>query len=453
MNAIILSIGDELVLGQTIDTNSAWLSQQLATIGCAVRAHLTVGDDQRAVEQTIQESVGRCDYLIITGGLGPTEDDLTRQALASVMDVPLEIHQPWIEKLHEFFRARGREMPPSNRIQAMIPRGAQIIDNTAGTAPGIHAIIGEDIIAKAAPNDLYFRIDAHPSDNPKSQIPNRKCEIFVLPGVPNEMKRMFMRDILQKIKKAGCGGVILSRTLHTFGVGESALGERLGSLMRRNYNPSVGTTVANGLVSLRINAQFNSLAKAEEELNRTTEACRLALGDLIFGQDDQTLAEVVAQLLRNDALANQFSPAVATAESCTGGLLAKMLTDVPGSSEYFRQGYVTYHNDAKIDLLNIPKELIAQHGAVSEPVVAAMAKGTQKQAGTPYVLAVSGIAGPQGGTPEKPVGTVCIALAHGQGLTVRTFQFSGDRETIRDRAAKMALSILRYRLLGKSMPF
>jgi nicotinamide-nucleotide amidase len=426
MNAIILSIGDELILGQTVDTNSAWLSQQLAAVGVPILAHLTAPDDQKAIEQAIRESATRCNYLIVSGGIGPTEDDLTRQALAAVMNAPLEENAEWMNELHKFFEARGRSMPPINRIQAMIPRGAVMIFNTCGTAAGIFGALGTK---------------------------QWNCDVYVIPGVPKEMKAMFTRYILPRIEKLSGGTVILSRTLHTFGLGESALAERLGDLMHRDRNPSVGTTVTGGVVSLRINARFSSLAEAQHELEITESACRSALGDLIFGADLQTLPEAVADLLKTDPVALKRAPSVSTAESCTGGLVAKMLTDVPGSSAYFRQGCVTYSNEAKTNLLSVPAELIEQNGAVSEPVVRAMAIGSQQHSGAAYALAITGVAGPGGGTPAKPVGSVWIALAHPQGCDARLFLFPGDREMIRDRAAKMALTLLRFHLLGKPVPF
>ena len=422
MNAIILSIGDELVLGQTIDTNSAWLSQQLAGVGCDVIGHITVADDQAATEAAIREASGRCDFLVVSGGLGPTEDDLTRQALAGVLGQPLEMNPTWLAKLESFFTQRGRPMPERNKIQAMIPRGADMIDNTAGTAPGIHAVLA---------------------------TPRGRCAIFVMPGVPKEMKIMFARDVLPRIRQVANGGVILSRTLHTFGLGESALAEILGDLMRRDRNPSVGTTVSNGFVSLRINARLASRAQAEQEVDRTEAACRAVVGDLIFGQDDQTLPEVVAAMLTNSA-----APiTVTTAESCTGGWLAKLLTDVSGSSAYFKQGWITYANEAKERLLGVSPELLREHGAVSEPVVLAMATGARRLAGADLALAISGVAGPTGGTPTKPVGTACVALAHADGATARTFHLFGDRDMIRDRGAKMALTMLRFHLLGRPLPF
>jgi nicotinamide-nucleotide amidase len=261
------------------------------------------------------------------------------------------------------------------------------------------------------------------------------------------MKAMFTRDVLPHVKRMSGGAVILSRTLHTFGLGESAVAERLGALMRRDRNPSVGTTVTGGVVSLRVNARFGSAAEAAARLRETEDQCRAAMGDLVFGADDETLERVIGAGL----LAQRKT--VATAESCTGGLIAKMLTDVAGSSAYFRQGWVTYSNEAKTQLLDVPAALIDQFGAVSEPVVKAMAHGARARAGTDFALSVSGVAGPGGGTASKPVGMVCIGLAAGGDETIRTFNFPGDREMVRDRSAKMALTLLRYHLLRRPVPF
>lgn len=540
MTSIILSIGDELVLGQTVDTNSAWISQQLAAVGCDIAAHATVPDDQKAIERAIHSAVARCDVLIISGGIGPTEDDLTRQALAAVLEVELEMNQVWLDKLIEFFKSRGRDMPEINKIQAMIPHGATMIENTAGTAAGIHASLYVTARMNAA-MQLYRRTmaeerkkatptvepdpasssppvvqteqnnplpqgDERPLRTPKAspehlqqmfgkgyayeeimeflntdlrfrrpavgmaatkgsfaasvpQLWEARTDIFVMPGVPKEMKIMFTRDVLPFIKERSGGAVILSRSLHTFGLGESAVAEKLGNLMDRRNNPSVGTTVANGIVSLRLNARFSSMAEAQQQLEAVTAACEAALGDLIFGRDDQTLAHVVAHLLRQGGQGEK-KRTVATAESCTGGLLAKMLTDLPGSSEYFTQGWVTYSNLSKYERLGVPTDVINVYGAVSEAVVEAMAKNARRLASATYALAISGIAGPDGGSPAKPVGTVCIALAtvdpanKQQSLVAkRTFVLTGDREMIRDRAAKMALTMLRFELLGKALPF
>ena len=422
-SAIILSIGDELVLGQTIDTNSAWLSQQLATIGIRIAAHQTVPDDQSSIERAIRSAAADCDVLLISGGLGPTEDDLTRQALAGVLGVPLEMDEQAMQHLTAFFRNLKRVMAESNKIQAMRPKGATLIENTCGTAPGLRAAIG-------------------------------RCQVFVVPGVPKEMKAMFSRDILPALREAGGGAAIVSRTLHTFGLGESSIAEMLGDLMQRGRNPSVGTTVAGGVVSLRVNSYFDTVEKATHELEKTSAACCEKLGNLIYGQDEETLPFVVGKLLK------ESGKKVATAESCTGGLLAKYLTDMPGSSAFFTHGWVTYSNEAKMQLLGVPDDMLRGHGAVSSPVVRAMAKSALTQAKADLAVAISGIAGPDGGSEEKPLGTVCIGTAfyrthdtasveaHG-----RIFRFPGDREFVRDRSAKMALTIIRFHLLGKELPF
>ena len=422
MNAIILSVGDELVLGQTVDTNSAWLSAQLAQIGISVLWHKTVADDQPAIEAAIRGAAAECDALIISGGIGPTADDLTRQALAAVLEQPLELNEVWLAELKKFFAARGRSMPESNQIQAMIPRTATMLFNTAGTAAGIAANV---------------------------TMPGKSCRVFVTPGVPKEMKIMAARDVLPELRKHSGGAAIVSRTLHTFGLGESAVAEALGDLMRRGRNPSVGTTVSNGVVSLRVNSRFDSVEKATAELEAVVAECRAALGSLIYGADDQTLPEVVAGML----LEHPDRPTVSTAESCTGGLLGKMLTDIAGSSAFYGFGWVTYANAAKEKLLGVPSDLLAMNGAVSEPVAIAMAQGAMERSGSNYALAITGIAGPGGGTPAKPVGTVWIALASDSVVSARKFVFPGDREFIRDRSAKTALTLLRYKLLNQTPPF
>jgi nicotinamide-nucleotide amidase len=426
MKSIILSIGDELVLGQTVDTNSAWLSQQLAAVGCDIVRHVTVPDDQAMIEDVIWLAANRCDVLIVSGGIGPTEDDLTRQAMGVVLGVELEMNEVWMTKLKEFWSKRNSIMPEINKIQAMIPRGTTMIENTAGTAAGIRAKLSEN------------------------------CDVFVMPGVPKEMKIMFTRDVLPHIQERSGGAVILSQTLHTFGMGESAVAEKLGLLMKRDRNPSVGTTVANNIVSLRVNARYPSLAEAQEQMESTTAACQAALGNLIFGRDDKTLPEVIADLLR----LGEKKMTVSVAESVTGGLLAKMLTDLPGSSEYFSQGWVTYSNLSMYERLGVPTDVINVYSPTSEPVAEAMAKSARRLSKSTYALAITGVAGPDGGRPTIPVGTICIALAKpdpvdraGTLVDKRTFQLSGDREMIRDRACKMALTMLRFELMGKAMPF
>ncbi|MGC4031774.1 MAG: competence/damage-inducible protein A [Tepidisphaeraceae bacterium] len=418
MKAFILSVGDELVLGQTIDTNSAWISQQLAAVGIDLLGHQTIGDDQAMTEAAIHFWTGQADCLIISGGIGPTEDDLTRQSLAGVLGTELVVNEDWLAHMKQIFVGRGRVMPERNVVQALIPRSATMIWNTAGTAAGVRCTIG-------------------------------RCEVFSMPGVPKEMKAMFNRDVLPWARERGGGAVIIQRKLNTFGLGESAVAERIGDVMMRQRNPSVGTTVANGLVSLRVNCRAENVEQGERDVAATVAACREKLGELIFGEGEESLAEVVMKLL-----AGRPEPVtVATAESCTGGWLAKMLTDLPGSSRYFTQGWVTYTNESKINQLGVKPETLAAQGAVSEQTVAEMAVGARERAGTDYALSISGIAGPDGGTAEKPVGTVCFGLAFEGGVYTRTFGMFGDRDMVRDRSAKMALTLLRFKLLDAPLPF
>ncbi|HEY0010013.1 MAG TPA: competence/damage-inducible protein A [Tepidisphaeraceae bacterium] len=439
MISIILSIGDELALGQTVDTNSAWMSQQLAAVGCDIAAHKTVADDRAAIARTIAEEAARCDLLLISGGLGPTEDDLTRDALADVLQVPLEPHAESMKQLEAFFARLTRPMPERNRVQAMLPRGSQPISNPNGTAPGIRLEIPRERVEGGGVRREGNELTPHASTlNP--------CQIFVMPGVPKEMKPMFINFVLPWVKERSGGAVILQKTLHTFGIGESRVGEMLGGLMMRQRNPSVGTTVANGLVSCRVNARFPSLAEAEAAMKETVAACYAALGDSIFGEDGRSIPQVVAALLM------EKKATVSTAESCTGGLIAKMLTDLPGSSAYFHRGWITYSNAAKADELGVKEETLKAHGAVSEATVLEMAAGARTRAGSDYALSISGIAGPDGGTADKPVGTVWIALAAPTSVTAQKYIIPGDREHVRDRAAKTALWMLRYALLGKRMP-
>ena len=431
MRSIILSVGDELVLGQTVDTNSAWMSQQLAAHGCDVVGHQTVADDQPAIEAAIHDCCRRADVLIVSGGIGPTPDDLTRQALAAALGVPLDVDATWLEDMKtKYWSRRGAVMPEMNAIQAGIPRGATLVDNPNGTAAGVDAV--------------------YQSGDLKST-----CRVFVMPGVPKEMKAMFAAAVLPAVAAAGGGAAIRSATLHTFGVGESAVAERLGGLMARGRNPSVGTTIANGIVSVRVNSRFGSVAEAQAQMDQTIALCHTALGDLIFGRDGASLPSAVLKLLKTDAK----NLTVATAESCTGGLLAKMLTDEPGSSDHFTQGWVTYSNLSKYERLGVPEDVINVYGAVSEPVVERMAKAARRLAHADFALSVSGVAGPGGGHPSKPVGTVCICLARPNPddkldslYTTRTFQFPGDRDMVRDRSAKMGLTLLRYHLLGQPLP-
>ncbi len=416
MNAHILAIGTELTLGQAVDTNSAWLAQQLAGIGIHTTRHVTVGDDLADITAEIRESAEAAELVLITGGLGPTPDDLTRDALAAAMGVELAFHAESFEQIAAYFRSRNRRMHERNRVQAMIPLGATPIENTRGTAPGLRARLG-------------------------------RANIFVMPGVPAEMKVMFERDLLPYLReRGGAVGVIVQRTLRSFGMAESEIGEKIADLMQRGRNPAVGTSAADLVITIRINADGPTAEAAKALAERDAAAVRERLGSYIFGEDDDRLETAVARLLI------ERRRTVSTAESCTGGLIAKRLTDIPGSSASFVQGFVTYANEAKTRLIGVPERLIAAHGAVSREVAGTMAEGCRRVSGTDYALAVTGIAGPTGGTPEKPVGLVYVALATPERTIVRELRVGENlsRWEIRDRAAKGAVNMLRLELVGQA---
>ena len=411
MKAQIISTGTELTIGQAVDTNSAWLSQQLAALGIECAGHMALPDDQAAITSAITIASREAEVVLVTGGLGPTPDDLTRFALADALGVEVRLDAASLAQIEEYFRRLRRPMAETNRLQAMFPIGATPIANTCGTAPGMRVRLN-------------------------------RAEVFVMPGVPNEMKVMFDRDIRSALAPGG-GAVILQHTLRTFGMPEAEIGDRLSDLMRRGRNPAVGTGAADLIIAIRINARGANEAEARRLLEADAAEVRARMGNAVFGEGDDTLADAVARLLISR------HKTIATAESCTGGLIGVRLTDVPGSSAYFIQGFVTYANEAKQRLLGVPAEMIAAHGAVSAEVAEAMATGCRRLAGTDYALSATGIAGPTGGTAEKPVGLVYVGLAHESGTIVKELRVGPTmpRAAIRDRTAKIALNLLRLHLL------
>ncbi|MEM9915560.1 MAG: competence/damage-inducible protein A [Planctomycetota bacterium] len=424
MQAILLSIGDELALGQTVDTNTAWVAARLATLGISTVLHETVSDDQDLIAASIGWASTKADLIIISGGLGPTEDDLTRQALAQTLGVELVEDAESMKTLEAFFASRGYQMAERNRVQALCPAGASMIPNTCGTAPGIRATVN-------------------------------RAEVFVTPGVPREMKAMVETSVIPVVQEklaeaddsaeAGTGKVILAAKINTFGYGESDAAEKLGDLMQRDRNPVVGTTVSNGICSIRVRAEYPDADEAQQQLDDTITQVEDKLGPTVFGRDETTLQSSLVKLLL------QEGKTVATAESCTGGMIGSLLTDVPGSSAAYRGGWVTYTNELKSSQLGVRPGVIEAHGAVSEDVVIAMAEGARQRSGADFAVAVSGVAGPGGGTEEKPVGTVWLALATPQGTTARLARLLGNRASIRDRAAKCALQMIRLTLLGQDL--
>jgi len=425
MRAVILSIGDELALGQTVDTNSAWLSARLARRGVMTVYHHTVADDRPAIADAFRRAGDAAELVLVSGGLGPTEDDLTRDALADALGVGLEPDEASMRRLEAFFARRSRPMPDRNRVQAMIPAGAAALVNEHGTAPGLRAKVG-------------------------------RADVIVMPGVPREMRGMYaahVEPLLDAQRSASGGGrAILTTKINTFGQGESDVAEQLDGLMPRDRNPTVGTTVSDGICAVRVRSEAATPAEAEAELNNTVAEVERRLGPIVFGREDDTLQQALVALLVDRALT------LATAESCTGGLIGKMITDVAGSSAVYLGGWVTYAYAMKREQLGVPAELLEAHGAVSEPVVRAMAEGALTRSGADLSLSISGVAGPGGGTAEKPVGTVWVGLglrddADGSKIVTRALRLllPGSRDAVRDRSAKCALQALRLVLMGESL--
>jgi len=408
MKAIILAIGNELTSGRHVDTNSAYIAERLATAGVHAAAHFTVGDDRSAIAEALAGAAGAAELVIATGGLGPTPDDLTRQGLADAMGCELAPDAASLAMLEDFFAARGYTLSETNRVQAMLPAGAEPLPNRHGTAPGILAPLGE-------------------------------ATVVCLPGVPHEMRAIFDEHVLPRF--AGRAGVIVRRELRTFGMPESELGAKLADLMTGDGDTTIGTAVKAGVISVSLQTRAESVEAASAVLSQAAAAVRNRLGEAVFGEGDETLASAVGQRL---AAAGET---LATAESCTGGLIGKLLTDVPGSSEYYLGGVVAYADDVKQSLLDVPGELLAAHGAVSEQVAAAMAEGCRRRFGSDWALAATGIAGPTGGTADKPVGLVHFALTGPDGTTTQCQQISGTREIVRTRAACAAVNMLRLALM------
>ncbi|MBN2589686.1 MAG: competence/damage-inducible protein A [Sedimentisphaerales bacterium] len=405
--ASIVTIGNEILAGLTVDTNAAFLAIELQNIGIPVVSSYTVGDEIDAIVQKLNLASSDADVIVVTGGLGPTDDDITRQAFAKFLGVELELREEIFQRLIDFFKSRNIPMPEKNKVQAYIPSGAEYIPNV-GTAPGI--------IAR-----------------------NEGKMLIALPGVPWEADKMFKFVIPELKEFAGTQAIEVCR-LKCFGLGESVIAEMLGDKMLRGRNPLVNCTVHDGIITLHIVASAENSEKAIQKCREEEKKLREVLGDLVYGSGDETLAEAVSKKL---ALQGKT---IATAESCTGGLLSKMLTDISGSSNYFNYGWITYSNKAKITQLDVPADLIEQYGAVSEQVAKEMAQGARKKSGADFAIAITGIAGPTGGSEQKPVGLVYICVDYDGGCDVKQCFFTFGREFTRLRAAHTALNMLRQRL-------
>jgi len=412
LKAEIVSVGTELLLGEIVDTNASTLSQKLAELGIDVHYRHTVGDNHTRLTEVIATALGRADIIILTGGLGPTEDDLTREAIAAATGQPLVRVPESEQRLREFFAARNRPLADSNLKQADAPMGAVHLENVCGTAPGI-----------------FMRWQGR--------------LIFAAPGPPTEMREMAQRSILPILRQElGETDQLFTRSLQLMDIGESQVADILGDIISAQTDPTLALYAAPANVRIRMATKAPDEATAEAKFAPVEARIRELLGNHVFGLDSQTMAEVVEQLLR------ERRQTLAVAESCTGGLLASRITDISGASEVFLAGVVAYANEAKTSLLGVPAEIIAQHGAVSEECARAMAEGVRRVAGADYGLATTGIAGPTGGTADKPVGLAYMALADERGTIVQKQFWPGTREQFKQRVSQMVLGMLRKRILG-----
>jgi nicotinamide-nucleotide amidase len=411
-SAEILTVGTEILLGDLVDTNSAYLSARLAALGVSVYRHTTVGDNAKRIAAALREAASRADLVITTGGLGPTSDDLTNQCLGEAAGREMVEYPEARRHVDEMFRRFGREPTPSNYKQAIFPDGSKLIPNPVGTAMGAMLELDGALVA-------------------------------TFPGVPGEMRRMF-EDTLEPLIRERSEGAIVSRTLWFTGIGESALAEQVQDLLDAS-EPTVAPLAGQGKVRLRVTSRADTPEEAEKKINPVADEILARLGEYYFGEDDETLEGALGKLLK------ERGATLALAESCTGGLLAKRLTDGAGASAYFVEGLVTYSNESKERLLGVPKDLLVEHGAVSEPVAGAMAEGVRKVAGTDYGLSVTGVAGPDGGSEEKPVGLVFVGVSDDERTQVERLDLSAwrrSREAVRERSANRAFDLLRHRILG-----
>src|SRR5919107_4431601 len=409
-SAEIVTIGTEMLLGDLVDTNTAWMSNRLAKLGVGVYRHTTVGDNSDRIVGALRDAASRSDLVVTTGGLGPTSDDLTNECLAVLTGRGMIEYAEAREHVDRKFAQFGREPSPSNYKQALFPEGTELIPNPVGTAMGA---LGE-----------------------------WEGTLFAtLPGVPTEMKSMF-EATLEPLIRARSEGSIVSKTLHFAGIGESALAERVQEFLDAT-DPTVAPLAGQGRVRLRITTRAATEKEAQEKIAPVEEEVIARLGDYYFGEDDETLEGAVGRLLL------QRGATLALAESCTGGLLAKRLTDMPGSSAYFEEGLVTYSNESKERLLGVPYAMIMDHGAVSEPVAREMAEGARRVSSADYGLSVTGIAGPDGGTEEKPVGLVFVGISDAKDTFAERLDLTAwarSRDSIRERSANRAFDLLRLRL-------
>ncbi|MCS6953988.1 MAG: competence/damage-inducible protein A [Bryobacterales bacterium] len=409
MNAEIIAVGSELLTPQRLDTNSLFLTEHLNNLGIEVVCKMVVGDDRSRLAEAVRGALARSEIILLTGGLGPTEDDVTREAVAAALGRSLVFRADLLEWIEERFRRAGRRMAEINRRQAYIIEGAEAWRNDNGTAPG-----------------LWVEHDGR--------------VVILLPGPPAELQPMFLRECLPKLERWAPRQVIRTRVYRVAGMPESDLDQLIAPVYRKYANPITTILAAPGDIQIHLRARCATAEEAERLLDELGGQIEVLLGDKIYSRNGESLEVVVGARLR------AAGATLSVAESCTAGLLAARITEVPGSSDYFLGGFLVYSADLKVRLLGVPRALLDEHGVVSEPVAQAMAAGARERTQSTYALAVTGVAGPSGGTDAAPVGTVCIGLADSTGADARRFRFPGDRARVRTVAVQTALDWLRRRL-------
>ncbi|HYL61905.1 MAG TPA: competence/damage-inducible protein A [Candidatus Methylomirabilis sp.] len=410
MKAEIIAVGSELLTPDRLDTNSLFLTEELNKIGIEVLRKTIVGDNRDLLSEAFRDALNRVPLIIASGGLGPTEDDLTRETVADLLGRKLRRNDEILRYIEGRFRAMGRQMPEVNVRQAMVPEGAEILENPRGTAPGLWL-----------------------EDGGRS--------VVLLPGPPREIKPLFREQVLPRLERRVSGVRMFHREIRVTGLGESHVEQRIVGIYKRF--PEVNTTVlaAPGEIQVHLRIWTDDAQRAQKMLDEIVQGFEIALTDRIFSQDGSSLEEVVAADL------TMHNATISAAESCTGGLLAQRLTSVAGSSSYFLGGVVCYSNELKTAWAGVPAELIQSKGAVSSEVAVALAEGIRRRVGSTFGVGITGIAGPSGGSDEKPVGTVHIALSHAEGTTDRSVRLPGDRESIRWQASQIALDMVRIHFL------
>jgi len=415
MVAEIITIGDEILIGQIVDTNSAWIAERLNLLGVKVSRIISISDSKNIIHDSLEESFHKNDITIITGGLGPTNDDITKGVLTDFFQGNLIIHEPTLEHITTLFNKRGLPLTELNRKQAEVPDSCLPLFNKLGTAPG-----------------MWFEMD--------------KKIIISLPGVPFEMKGLMEDEVLPRLKMLITNELIVHRTIQTFGLPESFLAEKLAgwesqlpSNIKLAYLPSPIS------IRLRLSAYGSTQIDLNNIVQKEIDKLYKVIPKYIFGENDVTMQQVVGQMLKS------IGSTVSLAESCTGGTIAHLITDVPGSSAYFQGGIVAYSNKVKEEILGVDPNLILKHGAVSKEVVEAMAKGVKEKLKTDFAIAVSGIAGPDGGTKEKPVGTIWIAVISNKSLITNDLKFGADRQRNIMRSSITALNMLRLMIIDENL--